>query len=80
MKDNNPPLLLAPEEVAALTGFKSAGRQRRWLTNAGWRFVMSGSGKPVIARKYAETMLGCSGDHDAYERPGPNFGALLRAI
>lgn len=72
------PLFLLPTEVEALTGFKSFGRQSRWLNQAGWRFVINGGGRPVVARRYAEKMLGCGGEED--KRPRPNFGALLRPV
>lgn len=77
MHDVPSPLFLAPEEVETLTGFKAPGRQIRWLSGKGWRFEQSGSGRPIVARKYAEKMLGCGGEND---RPMPNFGALLRAV
>lgn len=73
-------LFLDPEEVQALTGFKSPGRQCRWLHDEGWRFVISGSGRPVVARKYAEKMLGCGDGSQGHLPPAPNFGALLRAV
>lgn len=73
------PLFLLPPEVETLTGFKSAARQVRWLSTKGWRFVQSGSGRPIVARKYAENMLGCQNMDDDCARPLPNFGALLRA-
>ncbi len=45
------------------------------LRAKGWRFELNGNRKPIIARKYAEKMLGCSTDtQDATARP--NFGAL----
>ena len=72
------PLFLAPEEVETLTGFKTPMRPVDWLRTKGWRFELSGNRKPVIARRYAEKMLGCSGDDE--QRPRPNFGALLRAV
>lgn len=74
----HPPLFLIAAEVEVLTGFKTAAKQIHWLAAKGWRFEQSGSGRPVVARKYAEKMLGCGGD-DA-QRPRPNFGALLRAV
>jgi hypothetical protein len=73
-----PPLFLAPEEVETLTGFKAPMRQVDWLRTKGWRFELSGNRKPIIARRYAEKMLGCGGDDE--QRPRPNFGALLRAV
>lgn len=72
------PLFLEPEEVRTLTGFRSPARQTQWLMQKGWRFVLSGSGRPIIARRYAEKMLGCGTDGGP-ERVMPNFGALTAA-
>jgi hypothetical protein len=80
MRNPEVSLFLEPGEVEVLTGFKAAGRQCRWLELKGWRFVISGSGKPIVARKYAEKMLGCGGDDGASLAPMPNFGAILRAV
>lgn len=71
---------LQPDELQALTGFKLPGRQCRWLSEGGWRFIISGSGRPVVARTYAEKMLGCRDIAPANDNPTPNFGALLRAV
>ncbi len=74
------PLFLLPDEVESLTGFKSLARQVRWLSQSGWRFVINGGGRPVIARKYAEKMLGCGNQDEGPTPKTPNFGALLRAV
>ena len=71
---------LDADELEILTGFKSAGRQSKWLNTKGWRFVQSGSGRPIIARKYAEKMLGCGGEGEYYITVRPNFGALIRPV
>lgn len=68
------PVFLNFEEMENLTGFKTPARQVGWLRVKGWRFELNGNGKPIIARRYAEKMLGCSSDHDVVQRP--NFGAL----
>lgn len=73
-----PPLFLIPTEVETLTGFKASGRQISWLSGKGWRFEKSGNGRPIVARRYAEKMLGCSNDDE--HQPRPNFGALLRPV
>ena len=73
-------IFLSEDEVAELTGFKSRARQRQWLSERGWRFVLSGSGKPIVARKYAEKMLGCGSDDGTPSTLAPNFGAILRAV
>lgn len=70
------PTFLQPEEVEVLTGFKTPMRQVEWLRKKGWRFELSGSQRPIIARRYAEKMLGCDdGSHHA----APNFNALRAA-
>ena len=73
-----PHLFLMPEEVELLTGFKLPARQVRWLHAKGWRFVVNGNRRPIVARKYAEKMLGC-GDADGEQIYTPNFGALQGA-
>jgi hypothetical protein len=73
------PLLLTPSEVQEITGFKMNRLQVDWLKRRGWRFEINGSGRPIVARKYAEKMLGCGADDGASLRPTPNFGAMLRA-
>jgi hypothetical protein len=72
------PLFLDSDEVEVLTGFRTATRQVEWLRTKGWRFELNGNRKPIIARRYAEKMLGCSGEDE--QRPRPNFGALLRSV
>jgi hypothetical protein len=72
------PLFLDPDEVEVLTGFRMAMRQVEWLRTKGWRFELNGNRKPIIARRYAEKMLGCGEDNE--QRPRPNFGALLRSV
>ena len=62
-------------EVETLTGYKLPAHQTKWLSAKGWRFELNGNRKPIIARKYAEKMLGCTSDAlDAI--PRPNFRAL----
>lgn len=68
------PAFLQPEEVEMLTGFKTFARQIAWLRTKGWRFELSGSNRPVIARRYAEAVLGY-GQHQQ-QSTSPNFAAL----
>ena len=70
----HPPLLLSPEEVQDVTGFKLSRLQVDWLQRKGWRFEINAIGRPVIAGKYAEKMLGCGDDGAPVARP--NFAAL----
>ena len=65
-------------EVETLTGYKLPAHQTKWLSAKGWRFELNGNRKPIIARKYAEKMLGCATDTQDVT-PRPNFAAL-RAI
>ncbi|NVO05087.1 MAG: DUF4224 domain-containing protein [Rhodoferax sp.] len=71
------PAFLLPGEVEMLTGFKTHARQVSWLRTKGWRFELSGSNRPIIARRYAESLLGC-GDHQ-HQNTRPNFDALRAA-
>jgi hypothetical protein len=73
-------IFLEPAELATLTGFKAQHRQVAWLQGKGWRFVMNAAGRPIVARKYAEKMLGCGGDDGTASALVPNFGAILRAV
>lgn len=71
------PFFLTPEEVSALTGFRLPTRQVSWLQRKGWRFEVNGNRRPIIARKYAEKMLGCGvPEEQGYT---PNFHALQGA-
>lgn len=70
-------MFLSPEEVKTLTGLASASRQIGWLRAKGWRFELNAIGRPIVARRYAEKMLGCGPDHETAHRP--NFGALRAA-
>ena len=71
------PLFLEPSELEELTGFKTPARQVAWLRTKGWRFEVNGVQRPIIARRYAEKMLGCGGEYD--HAPQPNFNALRAA-
>lgn len=67
-------LFLTPDEVGTLTGFKTPARQVEWLRTKGWRFEINGNRRPIVARKYAEKMLGCGVPEETGYRP--NFAAL----
>jgi hypothetical protein len=71
-----PPLFLMPEEVAVLTGYKVKRRQIDWLRAKGWRFELNANCFPIIARRYAEKMLGCGSDDEQPKMTRPNFAAL----
>lgn len=74
---NTDPLFLTPDEVSILTGFRLPSRQVQWLRNKGWRFEINGNRQAIVARKYAEKMLGC-GTSDVQVHQ-PNFSALQGA-
>ena len=67
-------LFLTCEEVGTLTGFKTPARQVEWLRTKGWRFEINGNRRPIVARKYAEKMLGCGTPEETSYKP--NFAAL----
>jgi hypothetical protein len=71
------PLFLTNDEVGVLTGFKTPTKQVDWLRTKGWRFEVNGNRRPIVARKYAEKMLGCGIPDESTYRP--NFAALQRA-
>ena len=50
-------MFLTPAELATLTGYQLAGWQIRWLKERGWRFEVSATGRPVVARVYAEQRM-----------------------
>lgn len=76
--NNLPSLFLAWDEIEILTGYKLPSHQTKWLRLKGWRFELNGNRKPIIARKYAEKMLGCASEtRDTF--PRPNFNALRAA-
>lgn len=69
-----PSFFLSSEETEILTGFKSPARQVQWLRAKGWRFEVNGNRRAIIARKYAEKMLGCGVSEEIPYKP--NFAAL----
>ena len=68
---------LTADELNTLTGFKTPARQVEWLRNKGWRFEINGNRRAIVARKYAEKMLGCGVPEQASYQP--NFRALQGA-
>lgn len=70
-------LFLAADDLAEITGYKSAKGQCRWLTANHWKHALSASGRPVVAREYALQQLGVAGiGHIPEAGPQPNFAAL----
>lgn len=70
-------IFLTSDELETLTGFKTPGRQVGWLRTKGWRFEINGNRRPIVARKYAEKMLGCGVPEERSYRP--NFSAMQGA-
>ncbi|MFZ1499519.1 MAG: DUF4224 domain-containing protein [Giesbergeria sp.] len=70
-------LFLTIDELETLTGFKTPARQVEWLRTKGWRFEINGNRRPIVARKYAEKMLGCGAPEERSYKP--NFSAMLGA-
>ena len=71
------PLFLTADELSTLTGFKTPKRQVEWLRTKGWRFEINVNRQAIVARKYAEKMLGCGApEEQSYQ---PNFRALQGA-
>ncbi len=68
-------LFLNNEEILELTGFKLATGQCRWLTDHGYPFDTSRSGKPKVLRSYLEQRL-CPSLTSKFGFEEPNFAAL----
>jgi hypothetical protein len=77
MKAAAAPLLLTSTELQEITGYRLAKPQVAWLRMKGWRFEINAIGRPIVARRYAEKMLGCGADEGTSVTP--NFAAL-RAV
>jgi hypothetical protein len=48
---------LTDEELATITGYKTASFQRQWLASNHWEFVLTGAQRPVVGRVYARLKL-----------------------
>lgn len=75
-------LFLTSDELEELTGFKSALGQARWLDQNRWRYALTCSKKPRVARDYFHERVGAraggtSGNQRATAEQ-PNFAALDR--
>lgn len=71
-------MFLTADELHDLTGYKRLADQRRWLTERAWTFETAATGRPVVARSYAESRLGPSERATAGVWM-PNLAALHRA-
>lgn len=52
--------MLTDEELAELTGYKSAKIQIIWLRTRGWVFELNPAGRPRVDRKYYCQKMGNS--------------------
>lgn len=50
--------ILAPEELAEITGYKQRASQIAWLKRWGWKYVTTATGEPKVGRVHARQMLG----------------------
>jgi hypothetical protein len=78
-------LFLTPSELQALTGFKARHCQVRWLDKHRWRYALTRSGDPRVAREHFRERMGCgpAATHAATLNQAaagavPNFAALDR--
>ena len=68
---------LTRDELKSVTGVSRADAQLRWLHDRGWKHELDYYGRPVVAREYAEKMLGVTKPNKRKVRP--NFAALQEA-
>ena len=73
------PLCLTPAELIELTGFKAAHCQVRWLTRNRWRFVLSRSKAPRVARDHFNDRMGCSNGIGTSHADAINQAAAAKA-
>lgn len=67
-------MFMSHQELVELTDFKAPHAQCRWLTEHGYPFDKSASGKPKVLKSYIEQRLGQQNFAQSTETP--NFAAL----
>lgn len=80
------PLFLSHEELVDLTGFKQTKGHIRWLERHGWRFALTRSMQPRVARDYFLNRMGLPPSRSGYtgrdvasvSMEEPDFSALDR--
>ena len=84
-------LLLAPDELRDLSGYRNHALQVGWLVANTIPYFLDSSGRPRVLRRTIEQRLGFTEDAsysvasaistpvDAAPRPRPNFNSLLAA-
>jgi len=79
-------LFMTPDELTELTGFKQTKGHIRWLDRNRWRYVLSRSQQPRVARAYFLDRMGLpqgkagssdQANHAAFLQE-PDFSALDR--
>lgn len=50
-------MFLTNSELETLTGYATAGWQRRWLTKHQWTHEIAANGRVVVSRAYAESRM-----------------------
>jgi hypothetical protein len=69
-------LMLTPDELEELTGYKIPACQIRWLKDRGWVFEVSRK-RPKVSRAYFEQKMGVQGNKD--EEPELDFSCFEEA-
>lgn len=67
--------MLTNDELAELTGYKSAKGQITWLRTRGWVFELDRVGRPRVDREYYRRKMGNSSAAPAPDI-GPNWAAI----
>ncbi|MDF0379370.1 DUF4224 domain-containing protein [Methylophilus sp. YYY-1] len=67
-------MFLTSDEIQELTGFKATHKQCEWLSNHGYPFDTTRSGRPKVLRSYIEQRLGMQ--HLPQTGFTPDFSAL----
>jgi hypothetical protein len=67
-------MFLTELEVLELTDRKMPSKQREWLNQHGWQFVVGASGRPKVSRAYAEDRLGGV----THKASAPDFSAFQK--
>jgi Domain of unknown function (DUF4224) len=78
--------LLTYQELVALSGYRLSSAQRRWLDRQGLQYLLDAAGRPRVARRVVDLLLGVATSiddikpkvaSDRYLATRPNFEALL---
>jgi hypothetical protein len=69
-------MFLSPEDLANLTDTKRVARQIEWLTNRGYKFDISITGRPKVLVKELESRLLSNKKAPQKQRPAPRLDIL----